>query len=471
MLDDKPFERLKPEEAQSISDKYGAPSEKNSQYFAACFAKMFNIVYSDEQKRFYVYEEKRGAWIAIAIGRLLHVLGCFLHWYATVFERPELDDKRTPSFLNGIIRFLEGVVDNAEKVFAKRGERYAIHCANTMLVFDKKMGHWTPEAFSPKFYSRTPIPLRYKPDAQCPRFLNELLAPAVKPDDIGLLQLYFGQCLLGVNISQTFLLITGDAASGKSTLVNILEGLIGRQVCAEFRSKYATDKFETSRFCGKTLLFAKDVGNDYLTMSGARVIKSLTGNDTISVELKWNNEVIDLPGCLNIVITANDLLRIRVEGDFDAWKRRILWVPFKRMPPKERIANFDQLLLKEEGSGILNWALEGAAKLLMAGGVITLTDDQLDRLEELMALSRSFDCFAERHIHQTLGASITTEEAVRCFSMFCEKKGWPLLTERKVQHLFHNWMCRQGARLRTDIKRDGHSRRGYSGFQIRGKSI
>ena len=83
------------------------------------------------------------------------------------------------------------------------------------------------------------------------------MQPAVTEDDISYLQRYIGQCLLGENFSQTFMLLTGTDGSGKSTLVNIVEKIIKRANCTELRLEHMNSRFETQRLLGKTLLTAK----------------------------------------------------------------------------------------------------------------------------------------------------------------------------------------------------------------------
>ena len=467
MLNEHIFRVLPDAEDQRLRDLYGAPSPSNPQYLAANYAKASDqLVYSSAENCFLRYHQQTGLWLSVKRESLLCTLGCFCHWLAKLMGIPKLDDKRSPAFLGGVIDFLRSFVTKAEEVFVSKVGQHIIHCANVMLVFDMERG-WVPTPFSPEFYSRNAIPVAFLPGAKAPRFLDELLKPAVSPDDIGLLQLYFGQCLLGENLSQMFLVMTGCAGSGKSTLVNVIEGILGRQNCVEFRSAHANGRFELGRLAGKKLLMAKDVGSEFLLASGARKIKSLTGDDMLSIEFKNCNEVLDIQGNFNLIITGNSLLRINIEGDIDAWMRRLLWVAFMGMPPKERIVKFAQTLIDQEGSGILNWVLEGAANLLRAGGVITLTTAQRDRVCELLDLSQPFDCFAASHMFRTPKASLTTEEAIRCFSMFCKRKGWPSIPEREAQQMFNGWMRRQGAIQRTDIKYGGHNRRGYSGFQIR----
>ena len=124
-------------------------------------------------------------------------------------------------------------------------------------------------------------------------FLEKLLAPC-KPDEIECLQYYLGQCLLGVNLSQTFLMLTGTSGAGKSTLVNVIEGLINRVNCTELRLEQMADRFELYRLRDMTLVTAKDVKSNFLMSRGAHVLKALVGGDTKTAEAKGMNETFDI---------------------------------------------------------------------------------------------------------------------------------------------------------------------------------
>src|SRR5262245_59732570 len=70
----------------------------------------------------------------------------------------------------------------------------------------------------------------------CPRFKNELLATALDPDDIGLLQRWGGSLLLGRNRAQKIMLIVGTAGGGKSTLLEMIEAIVGpANVCQDVK--------------------------------------------------------------------------------------------------------------------------------------------------------------------------------------------------------------------------------------------
>ena len=101
-------------------------------------------------------------------------------------------------------------------------------------------------------------------------FLDHALAI----EDQKLIQKYVGQCLLGINLTQTFLLIYGTTGGGKSTFLNIIENLVGQSNCAQLRTKQLDHQFELTRFIGKTLLTGKDVQKDFLNLKSASSIKS-----------------------------------------------------------------------------------------------------------------------------------------------------------------------------------------------------
>jgi putative DNA primase/helicase len=55
-------------------------------------------------------------------------------------------------------------------------------------------------------------------------------------------------------------------------------------------------------------------------------------------------------------------LLVRLQGDTEAWRRRLLVVRYQNSRSGTTIADFDKVLIEEEGSGILNFALAGRRK-------------------------------------------------------------------------------------------------------------
>ena len=441
----------------------------NTLFFAAFFSKRYPVIYCIPEGKFYLYDKESGIWKSIYIKLLLERIGRFFAVFENEFYAYGLAAKANVRIVKEVADFLMGILGCDEEAFGNsyQGPPF-IHTLNCMPVWHSDKARWEVEDFSPDFFSRNQIPIVYDPHATCPRFLNDLLRKAMSQSDIFILQQYVGQCLLRKNYSQRFLLLTGMPGAGKSTLLNIIENLLGVANVTELRVEHFNSRFETNRFRGRSLLTVKDAAHDFLNQKRSGKIKSLTGGDRLSTEQKSKNEFYDIVGEFNIITTMNSTPVLYVKGDADAWKRRALWISYERPPVKDKIVGFDKILIKEEGAGILNWALKGAGIILKNGGLIQLTPEQNSRIDMLMAYSQSFEVFAERYIHPEPKAYLTTNELVTAYMRFCHQIGCPSISERAAQQALKQHIGEKyGATIRKDIKVGNTYRRGYLGFQIR----
>src|SRR5262249_15580459 len=144
----------------------------------------------------------------------------------------------------------------------------------------------------------------------------------------------------GVNRPQRIFLLEGAPNTGKTTLGRLITVLIGRWNYSELRTEHLSERFETARAVGKTLLFGPDVKAQFLQTDGAHKLKSMVGGDPMDAERKNSNASCPFPGDLNIVITANSRLLVRLEGDIAAWERRLTSILFSGKGPAKRIDEF-----------------------------------------------------------------------------------------------------------------------------------
>ena len=160
------------------------------------------------------------------------------------------------------------------------------------------------------------------------------------------------------------------------------------------------------------------------------MLKVLVGGDPISAEGKGLNGDFPMFGTFNIVMTCNSRLRVRLEGDTGAWRRRLLVVRYQKPPPTKRILDFDHVLLREEGSGILRWAMAGFVKLqaeFAESGDFELTDAQRGRVDSLLAESDSLRLFVKQRMARHDYGDVTTSEISQAYAEFCADKGWNAL--------------------------------------------
>lgn len=453
-----------------LRDKYGLPFvyDKagkevvgiNQRFFAALYCQARNLLFDKDEKKFFLYDQSTGLWQEQSSNaQLCDVAQLIMQYVPNDYIRLS-----TSRMISQIQSFIKGLAEKRGAFQNKK--KNVIHVANGILEFISG-GGWELRNPQPEDYSRNRSEITYKPESQCPQFLDQLLGEAMPEEDISLLQQYAGLVLLGYNLSQKVLLLTGSAGGGKSTLVNILEGLIGRHNCCELRTEHLDQRFEIARFVGKTLLTAKDVKSSFLNTPGAAKIKALTGKDTLTADFKGVSTGVDVIGNFNVVITANTELHVALDGDKEAWRRRLLWIKYELPPTSTPIADFDEKILTEEGAGVLNWALEGARKLLVEGGKIRMTAKQTERVDKLLLESDTVGQFVHKCIVLSPGLNATSEELWSQFCHYCDYQGWAPGSRKQFFIELKNAMLTEFHLSQSHrISRNNTLKRGYEGIRI-----
>jgi P4 family phage/plasmid primase-like protien len=448
---------------------HGAPYEVgikggisvNERYFVARFTAEHMVLHELKENEFYFYNSANGAWEHRTSAEVREMFAQDWQRIATDYAENRLLSRRTNRLLESLVSQLRGLA--GKKDVFKPGGR-VVHFANGMLHIEPHETKLLP--FSPDYCSRNVCPFPWESGAQCPRFLDVLIRSALPDYDIDLLQRMLGSHLLGHNSAQRFLLLTGTAGGGKSTLVTVLESIVGPDNVVQLRTHLLNERFELARMIGKTTLTGKDVPANFLETTGAQVLKSLVGGDMHSPELKYSNaKNLRIHGHFNVIVTANSRLRFRLEGDDDAWARRTVLIPYERSKPKVRIVDFARKLIKEEGHGICRRLVEGAQRYLKECdqfGDVQLNDIQQERIASLINESNSLRSFVKSEICRHRGGTLTTDEIVRAYIISCQRLGWQPLQMKNVERALPDLMMDAfQAPLRHDVERFGKAKRGY----------
>ena len=204
------------------------------------------------------------------------------------------------------------------------------------------------------------IEIPYDAKATClgfSKFLVDTFAGNLKL--IGYAGRLAGYFLTGLTSEQKWWMFYGPTASGKSTFIQILHGLLGPYALALpdnffLVSKNSSD-FVTANLAGVRLATCVET-NEGRRLDVAR-IKTLTGEDMISAAFKYENIFTFRPQC-KLVLATNHPPHVP-SGDDALW-RRLKVLPLNvTVPPEKRIEDLAEKLLAEEGPGILRWAVLG----------------------------------------------------------------------------------------------------------------
>lgn len=475
------------EESKDLEKRFGSPfkirvNQKtgdeivvgiNEPFWAAKYFTENRILWEPSEKMFYMYDQETGLWGHKTEDTIKQEISSNILEYGRDAHQPSTQDMRSERLLTSITRQLRGMVEIRD-AFVNKGTP-GVHCANSYITFDD-LGNIHEHEFSPDFYSRNQSPIEFQGiDLEPSRFINELLIPTLpNKDDIAIFQKYGGMCLFGRNIIQRFMVMYGQAGGGKSTLVNIVLNIVGKHNMAGLRTGHLNNQFELYRFRAKTLLSGTDVPGNFLSTPGAKVIKGLTGGDTIEAEGKGLNDGVVLQGIFNILITANERLKVALEGDVDAWNRRLLLLEFNQPPPAKKIEGFADKLVTEEGSAILAWFLRGFRDLLAdvrETGDIRLSNTQIEKTKNLLAESDSVTHFIKDKVHKVQGSSVTNDEFITLYGEYCAERGWVAMEQARLQKVINSKMLelRQVTQSHSVEGGKGRNKRGFRNIHIDGQ--
>jgi putative DNA primase/helicase len=204
------------------------------------------------------------------------------------------------------------------------------------------------------------IPINYTSDAKCPKFLKFLDEAMPGPGMLGYLSRFAGYCLTGLTVEQAWYMFFGATATGKSTLVKVLRGLLGPYSVSLPENYFLITKtgtdYATADLAGVRLATCSET-NEGKFLDVAK-IKALTGEEPIRAQKKYEN-FFEFSSQAKLILTTNH--RPRLPDTDDSIWRRLKVLPFNAQCPEDkRVDDLAGKLLDEEGGGILAWAVLGA---------------------------------------------------------------------------------------------------------------
>lgn len=236
--------------------------------------------------------------------------------------------------------------------------KYLFNCTNGYI--DIKDGQLHPHDKSKYFTKMSNV--EYTDKIDCPmweKFLDEIFSS--DKELIRFIQKAIGYSLSGYTNEQCMFVLFGNGLNGKSVFLDIVSDIMG---------DYAMNIQPETLMVKK---FSNNANSDIARIKGARfvttvepddgmrfaegLIKQLTGGDKITARHLYKDEFEFTPE-FKIWLATNHKPIIR--GTDDGIWRRIYLIPFNVKIAKEKIDKNLKYKLRNELSGILNWAVQGA---------------------------------------------------------------------------------------------------------------
>jgi putative DNA primase/helicase len=184
---------------------------------------------------------------------------------------------------------------------------------------------------------------------------------------IAVVQEIMGYLMVPVTKAQKAFIFYGPGRTGKSTLIALIESLIGESNTCHVPLQKLEDRFDKASLFGKLLNTCADLPAKPLTDTAA--FKILTGEDILHAERKFK-EPFSFKNKARLLFSCNQL-PVNAVDHTDGFYRRLLIVPFFHQVPEEKINTNLLDELKEELDGIAQWGLKGLERLASNNYVFT----------------------------------------------------------------------------------------------------
>ena len=224
--------------------------------------------------------------------------------------------------------------------------------------------------YSPDMYLTNKINWDYDPNAYCESTDKTLNKMCCNDSEVrAVLEECIGSCMYSSNQlagGKAFILTGADGSNGKSTFLDVLTHLIGKDNCSALDLSELSDRFSTVMLYNKMCNIGDDIADDYI--SNTAIFKKIVTGNAISAEYKGRDKFDFIPYC-KLLFSANNIPRLGKGKDSRALKRRLVIIPFNaKFSPKDEDYNpfikFE--LMKEESiKYLIKLGIEGVLRVLM----------------------------------------------------------------------------------------------------------
>lgn len=360
--------------------------------------------------------------------------------------------------MSNTMKILRGHVNREEEMWPN--DINLINIANGML--DIRTMELAPH--DPKYGSRSQLPVNYDPKAFSQRWHDFLLE--IFPDDKnyakrGLLQQFFGYCLLRDCRYQKALFLYGTGANGKSTVLDVLQAIVGRDNTSSLSLADLTQRFKAQFLREKLINLATETNTrDPLA---TELLKAIIAGDPITAEQKYGEQFQFRPYAK--FITAMNDAPVIPDKSYGFGRRIIVLTFERRFTDSEILPRMADYLIVEL-EGIFNWMVEGLKKLLQKDGFQISEDVGKDTSEFMETLNPLLIFVTEMcEVHE--GMSVPTMELWECYAEWCrDGHNRPLGRNKFLEQVRQTFQSVRVSQVQEGVGEDRHRTKSFVGIGL-----
>ncbi len=317
-------------------------------------------------------------------------------------------------------------------------------------IYDMETGKLLP--FDPDIIITNLIPWDYNPKAYselCDRVLNKISCNDMEIRM--LLEECIGYCFYRHNeLSKSFFL-TGVGSNGKSTYLDMIKYLLGKQNYTALNLEEFDERFSATTMFGKLANIGDDINDEFLSGKIVAQFKKIVSGNDIKAENKGQDVYFFAP-TVKLLFSANDIPRMRSRG-FAAIKRRLVIIPFNAKFSKND-PDYDgeikwKLQKREVAEYLITLGLSGLKRVLINKG-FTESAKVKNEISEFEKDNNPLLLFFEDCPEDEI-LNHETKEVFARYELFCQRNGYSKMAMQTFTKAINKYLeCE-----RKDIRVDG----------------
>jgi putative DNA primase/helicase len=301
-------------------------------------------------------------------------------------------------------------------------------------------------------------PVRFDPLAACPRW--ETFLEQVQPDQEvrGLLRRLVGLSLTGLVKEHVLPINIGTGRNGKGVFMNTLLRILGdaeyaRAVPADMLMSRRSEAHPTDKTLLYRVRFASATETEEGRVLNVALVKLLTGGDPITAR-RMREDFWTFHPTHKLWLSTNH--RPVITETKDAIWKRVLLIPWEvTIPDAEQDYGLEEHLVRQEGAGILRWAVEACREYQRVG--LAAPERVRAASAEYRAEQDEIGMFVTDRCVLSESAKCTRSVMFGAYRTWCEEHGHDVMSPAALAE-----------RLREKGVSDAHGVHGGKGYGERG---
>ena len=294
---------------------------------------------------------------------------------------------------------------------------------------------------NPAYRATNQIPHAYDPDAGLNgnNIEDWLLFICDTPEDVRMLCQFSGLCMTRDTRQQKFLILNGEGGTGKSTVIRMIDMMVGSDNISNVSLGQLTQRFAAFGLMGKLLNSCADLEIDAL--SDVSTLKKCLGEDTLSAEAK-GKDAVSFRSYAKLIFSTNELPIVKAEKT-NGFYRRLLILTMNRVPTEKKADFFDQL--SADIDDFIHISVK-ALERLYEDGRITESAGSIEAVKRLRCDSDTVEAFLNEKVGKDPDGRIKKADLYRDYETFCQDLGRQSLTK---QNFYRSMKTKGYAEIKT----------------------